>query len=141
MWHGLTFLVFTLLGSSVLDAAQAINSCEPTPLYETCEIKITIDEAAIKQHTNPYMDIQLRGEFRSPKGGRTLVMPAFWDGGKQFVIRFAISGIFASSCNDRPMINLLCQIFFTGKSLVATLKLSKIRLMKICLFLPLSAVS
>ncbi|MBG99289.1 MAG: hypothetical protein CMN58_02955 [Solibacterales bacterium] len=89
MWHGLTFLVFTLLGSSVLDAAQAINSCEPTPLYETCEIKITIDEAAIKQHPNPYMDIQLRGEFRSPKGGRTLVMPAFWDGGKQFVIRFA----------------------------------------------------
>ena len=83
MWHGLTSLLFTLFSAPVLDAVQIVKSCEPTPLYEACEIEIVIGKTAIKEHPNPYMDIQLRGEFRSPKSGRTLVMPAFWDGEKK----------------------------------------------------------
>ncbi len=35
------------------------------------------------------MSVELRAEFRSPRGGRTKVMAAFWDGGGQMVLRFS----------------------------------------------------
>ncbi len=43
-----------------------------------------LDEA----QKNPYQTVELRGEFRSPRH-RTLMLYAFWDGGRRMVIRFA----------------------------------------------------
>jgi hypothetical protein len=39
-------------------------------------------------HPNPYVNVDLKGEFRSPRH-RTYSQPAFWDGGRRLVIRFA----------------------------------------------------
>ena len=69
--------------------AQTIKVCAPPPLYEFCEIEIEISAAEAEEHSNPYMSVELRAEFRSPKGGRTKVMPGFWDGGRNFKIRFS----------------------------------------------------
>ena len=69
--------------------AQTVKVCSPPPLYEFCEIEIEMSAAEAAEHTNPYMTAELRAEFRSPKGGRTKVMPGFWDGGRNFKIRFS----------------------------------------------------
>ena len=39
-------------------------------------------------HPNPYLSVQLRIEFRSPRL-HTFAMPAFWDGGGRMVVRFS----------------------------------------------------
>jgi hypothetical protein len=36
---------------------------------------------------NPYVSVELKGEFRSPNH-KTYLMPGFWDGGSKLVIRF-----------------------------------------------------
>ena len=84
-------IAFLFAASAVLAAAAGptIKPCGSAPLYETCEIEIEISQKAAEAHANPYMSVDLRAEFRSPKGGRTRVMPAFWDGGRRFVLRFA----------------------------------------------------
>ena len=69
--------------------AQDAVGCESVPVYDPCEIRIEISEATAAQHPNPYISVEIRAEFRSPKGGRTKVMPAFWDGGREFVLRFS----------------------------------------------------
>ena len=69
--------------------AEAFQACESVPVYDPCEIRIEIPAEEAAQHSNPYSSVTLRAEFRSPKGGRTKVMPAFWDGGRQFTIRFS----------------------------------------------------
>jgi hypothetical protein len=69
--------------------ARAIEVCQPTPVYEPCEISLEMSEQEAAKHTNPYMTVELRAEFRSPKGGTTKVMPGFWDGGRAFKLRFA----------------------------------------------------
>ena len=70
-------------------AAQAFDACQSVPVYEPCEIEFEISEAEAGEHPNPYLSVELRAEFRSPKGGRTRVMPGFWDGGRRFKIRFS----------------------------------------------------
>lgn len=70
-------------------AGQQIEVCPPVPLYEPCEIAFEMTEAEAAAHPNPYADVTLRAEFRSPKGGRTKVMQGFWDGGRRFRLRFA----------------------------------------------------
>jgi hypothetical protein len=69
--------------------ARAIEVCGPTAVYEPCEISLEMTEQEAAQHPNPYMTVELRAEFRSPKGGTTKVMPGFWDGGRSFKLRFA----------------------------------------------------
>ena len=59
------------------------------PVYEPCEIAFEMTAAEAAEHTNPYVSVTLRAEFRSPKGGRTKVMQGFWDGGRTFRLRFA----------------------------------------------------
>jgi hypothetical protein len=76
--------VFLLAGPG-----QAIEVCAPTPVYEPCEISLDMTEEEAAKHANPYMTVELRAEFRSPKGGATKVMPGFWDGGRNFKLRFA----------------------------------------------------
>ena len=62
--------------------------CSDTPLYSRCELVFELDPAESKTHPNPYVSVQLQAEFRSPRH-RTVMMPAFWDGGNRMVIRFA----------------------------------------------------
>ena len=70
-------------------AARAIEVCGPTPVYEPCEISLEMTDEEAAKYPNPYMSVELRAEFRSPKGGTTKVMPGFWDGGRSFKLRFA----------------------------------------------------
>ncbi len=68
---------------------QDLAPCTSAPVYEPCEIRIELSPDEAVQHANPYADVELRAEFRSPKGGRTKVMPAFWDGDGRFGLRFS----------------------------------------------------
>jgi hypothetical protein len=63
-------------------AAFAQSPCNNTPAYSVCEI--AFDVAA----DNPYATVDLRVEFRSPRR-RTYALPAFWDGGRRMIVRFA----------------------------------------------------
>ncbi|MFB3827685.1 MAG: DUF4038 domain-containing protein [Bryobacteraceae bacterium] len=81
-------LLFSL-GLAAPLAAQA--PCNGTPAYSPCDFvyELTPEEAAA--HPNPYLTVQLHAEFRSPRF-RTFLLPAFWDGGRRMVIRFAPTG-------------------------------------------------
>jgi len=78
-----------LLGLATVAAAPAVEVCTSVPLYEPCEIALTMSDAEAEQFPNPYTGVELRAEFRSPDGGRTKVASGFWDGGRQFRIRFS----------------------------------------------------
>lgn len=67
---------------------HAQPSCPPTPVYGACDMVLELDEAQAKAHPNPYLSVELRAEFRSPRH-RTLMVYGFWDGGRRMVIRFA----------------------------------------------------
>src|SRR5690348_16799127 len=58
--------------------------CEGTPAYSPCELQFELPTAI----ANPYVSVELKAEFRSPRF-RTFLMPAFWDGGRKMSIRFA----------------------------------------------------
>jgi hypothetical protein len=47
-----------------------------------------LSSSDLAAHRNPYADIQLQVEFKSPRF-HTYAMPAFWDGGRKMTIRFA----------------------------------------------------
>src|SRR5215467_8476968 len=61
--------------------------CEGTPAYSPCEFTFDLSAADLAAHPNPYVSAQLHAEFRSPHF-KTYLMPAFWDGGRKFIIRF-----------------------------------------------------
>jgi len=67
---------------------RAQTPCANTAAYSTCDLVFELSDAAAKAHPEPYKTVELRAEFRSPRH-RTLAMPAFWDGGRRLVIRFA----------------------------------------------------
>jgi len=75
-----------LLASTTLCAQQP--PCSNTPAYSTCEIVFELSEKDGAAHPNPYLTTELRAEFRSPRH-RTFLLPAYWDGGRRLVIRFA----------------------------------------------------
>ena len=58
--------------------------CPSAPVYVPCDL--VFDTADLP--SNPYTQVELHAEFRSPRH-RTFRMPAFWDGGKRMIIRFA----------------------------------------------------
>jgi hypothetical protein len=39
-------------------------------------------------NANPYQTVDIKAEFRSPRH-RTFLLPAFWDGGRRMIVRFA----------------------------------------------------
>lgn len=67
--------------------ARAQPACPPTPAYQPCDLVFELSEAEAAQHPNPYLTVELRGEFRSPRA-RTLLLSHFWDGGRRLIIRF-----------------------------------------------------
>ena len=78
----LALLVAAALG------AQEVSPCNQTPAYSTCELVFELSEAAAAKHPEPYKTVDLKAEFRSPRH-RTLALPAYWDGGRRMVVRFA----------------------------------------------------
>lgn len=76
--------VFLLLNLPL--AAQ--SPCPATPAYSPCELVFEIPAGEAAAHPNPYVSVQLQAEFRSPRH-RTFLMPAYWDGGRRLVVRFA----------------------------------------------------
>src|SRR5579872_5875716 len=68
--------------------APAQSPCNNTPAYTPCEMVFELSEKDAAAHPNPYADVDLKVEFRSPRH-RTLAMPAFWDGGRRMVVRFS----------------------------------------------------
>jgi hypothetical protein len=68
--------------------AQDASPCNNTPAYSTCELVFELSEAAAAKNPEPYKTVDLKAEFRSPRH-RTLALPAYWDGGRRMVVRFA----------------------------------------------------
>lgn len=66
----------------------AQTPCRSTPVYEPCEVEFELNEQEAGRHANPYLTVELRAEFRAPKGN-TYRMPSFWDGGRKLKIRFS----------------------------------------------------
>src|SRR6266568_4535018 len=77
--------LFVLCALTVL---RAQTTCPSTPLYSPCDIVFELNDAEAAAHPNPYVTVDLRAEFRSPRH-RTYLLPAFWDGGRRLVIRFS----------------------------------------------------
>jgi hypothetical protein len=79
----LSLVPLILLGLS----APAQTVCPSTPLFSLCETTFELSGADASAHPKPYRDVQLQIEFRSPRA-KTFAIPAFWDGGNTFRVRF-----------------------------------------------------
>ncbi len=69
-------------------STQETSPCNHTPAYSPCELVFNLSDAAAAKHPTPYRSVEMRVEFRSPRH-RTLALPAYWDGGRRMVVRFA----------------------------------------------------
>src|SRR5690348_13178654 len=69
-------------------AARAQSPCDKTAAYSPCEIVLELSDKDAAAHPNPYVDVDLKAEFRSPKH-KTVAIPGYWDGGRRMVIRFS----------------------------------------------------
>jgi hypothetical protein len=65
----------------------AQTPCNNTPAFTPCEFTFDLNAQEAAAHPNPYADVNLSAEFRSPHF-HTFKLPAFWDGGQRLVIRF-----------------------------------------------------
>jgi len=68
-------------------ALTAQSPCSNTPAYSPCELVFELSPEDAAAHPNPYVSVDLKAEFRSPRH-RTFLLPAYWDGGRRMVIRF-----------------------------------------------------
>ena len=81
MYRALLALAFASL------SLFAQTPCANTPAYSPCEFTFDLTDQDAAAHPNPYLTARLHIEFRSPRF-QTLLMPAFWDGGRRMVVRF-----------------------------------------------------
>ena len=82
------FRCLPLLPLCAIAGLRAQTTCPTTPLYTPCDVVFELNDAEAAAHPNPYVTVDLRAEFRSPRH-RTYLLPAFWDGGRRMVIRFS----------------------------------------------------
>ena len=61
--------------------------CDNTPAYSPCEFVFQLTAAEAAAHPDPYRDVQLEAEIRSPRF-RTFLVPAYPDGPNKLVLRF-----------------------------------------------------
>ena len=62
------------------------SPCPNAQTIRACDLVFEMPEAEAARFGNPYLEVNLQAEFRSPKY-RTFLMPGFWDGGRRYVIR------------------------------------------------------
>jgi hypothetical protein len=79
------FLSLTATGAGDL---RAQTGCANTPAYSPCEMVFNLTDADAARYPDPYKDVNLQVEFRSPHQ-RTFAVPAFWDGARKLVARFS----------------------------------------------------
>ena len=79
------FRAMLLAGAALSLFAQA--PCNNTPAFTPCEFTFDLNPQEAAAHLNPYADVELSAEFRSPHF-HTFKLPAFWDGAQRLVIRF-----------------------------------------------------
>src|SRR5260370_34855808 len=72
---------------SLLIPTFAQSACDNTPAYSPCEFVFELTAAEAATHPDPYQDVELQAEIRSPHF-RTFLIPADWDGGHKMVLRF-----------------------------------------------------
>src|SRR5437588_8510377 len=96
LWHepiytrimGLRLAVLAVAFAGLALRAQNTSPCGNTPAYATCELVFELSEQAAAAHPHPYQTVEMKAEFRSPRR-RTLAIPAYWDGGRRMIVRFA----------------------------------------------------
>ena len=66
----------------------ATSPCNNTPAYSPCEVVFELSDKDAAAHPNPYLTVDVKVEFRSPRR-RTLALPMYWDGGRRMVVRFS----------------------------------------------------
>ena len=71
-------------GSSLVASGNESGGGLRTPANVTVEITFT----ATRDHRNPFCDVTLDAVFQTPQG-RTLKVPGFWAGGRQWKVRYA----------------------------------------------------
>ena len=85
-----------LIAVLVLTLAFSLGSCahgkpdvtEPTDYQTECWVAVDIPFTAQNSYSKPFYDVLLDVTFTSPSGTE-YVMPAFWDGGSAWKVRFA----------------------------------------------------
>ncbi len=77
-------LVVIWLLSVATTCFSGVRQTERTPANVVVEIPFTSQ----KSYTNPFLDVTLDVEFTDP-AGKTRKVPAFWDGGKVWKVRYA----------------------------------------------------
>lgn len=80
--------VLVLLFFPICLTLTAQKPCAPTPAWSPCDIELEMTEESAEKNPNPYLSVEVWAEIRSPEY-RTYRMPAFWDGGRRLVVRFA----------------------------------------------------
>ncbi len=70
-----------------LSASGAAQTCSDTPAWSPCELNFELTEAESRAHPEPWRSVDLRAEVKSPRY-RTFLAEAYWNGGRQFQIRF-----------------------------------------------------
>ena len=86
--ENMRFWVALFCGCVLIGSASAQPVCPATQAYSLCELTFDLNDQEAAAHPNPYADVQLHAEFRSPRH-KTFLMPAFWAGGRRLIIRFA----------------------------------------------------
>ena len=76
------------LSIAFLIPSFAQTPCDNIPAYSPCEFVFELTGDEVSAHPDPYSDVEFEAEIRSPHF-RTFLMPAFWDGGRKLVLRFA----------------------------------------------------
>jgi hypothetical protein len=79
-------LLVLLLASTAAHAQPA--PCDNTPAWSPCELVFELSAQAAAANPKPYETVELRADFRSPQM-RSMSLPAYWDGGRRMVFRFA----------------------------------------------------
>jgi hypothetical protein len=84
----LRWLLPALLPLALRAQAPPPSTCDNTPAYTPCELVFPLSDADAAANPNPNDTVDLRVEFRSPQH-RTFALPAYWDGARRMVVRFA----------------------------------------------------
>jgi hypothetical protein len=82
------FLALLPLALRAQAPPAAPSPCNNTPAYSPCELVFELGEKDAAAHPHPYVSVDLKVEFRSPRH-RTYALPGYWDGGRRMVVRFS----------------------------------------------------
>ena len=74
------------MGFVAAAAALAQEPCAAASQWTPCDFVFELNSFDASKYSDPYTSVEIHAEFRSPRH-KTLLIPAFWDGGKRFVIR------------------------------------------------------